>query len=94
MLMNCWGGLQHARALLRFAKLPRREGFACPTCKTSPPVGEYWKCGQCGQPFDTFQTGAVCPHCRAQFAQTKCLDCGASHSVNEWMGSLLTPTNV
>jgi Zn-dependent protease len=24
MLMNCWGGLRHAQALLRFAKLPRR----------------------------------------------------------------------
>ncbi len=23
-------------------KLPRRDGFACPTCKTAPPVGEYW----------------------------------------------------
>src|ERR1700692_4322741 len=25
MLMNCWSGLKHAQALLRFAKLPRRE---------------------------------------------------------------------
>jgi Zn-dependent protease len=85
MLMNCWGGLKHAQALLRFAKVPRREGFACPNCKTAPPVGEYWKCGQCGQPFDTFQSGAVCPHCRAQFAQTKCLDCGALNPMNDWM---------
>jgi Zn-dependent protease len=94
MLMSCWGGLKHALALSRFAKLPRRNGFACPTCKAAPPAGEYWKCGQCGQPFDTFQTGAVCPHCRAQFAQTKCIDCGASHPINEWMGASLTPTNV
>jgi Zn-dependent protease len=94
MLMICWGGLKHALALSRFAKLPRRNGFACPTCKAAPPAGEYWKCGQCGQPFDTFQTGAVCPHCRAQFAQTKCIDCGASHPINEWMGASLTPTNV
>jgi Zn-dependent protease len=94
MLMSCWGGLKHALALSRFAKLPRRDGFACPTCKTAPPVGEYWKCGQCGQPFDTFQTGAVCPHCRAQFAETKCIDCGASHPINEWMGATLAPTNV
>src|SRR5208283_4848958 len=33
MLMNCWGGLRHAQVLLRFAKLPRRQGFACPACK-------------------------------------------------------------
>jgi len=84
MLMNCWGGLQHARALLRFAKLPRREGFLCPACKTAPPLGEFWKCGKCGQAFDTFQTQAVCPNCRTQFAATKCLDCGAEHPVGEW----------
>ena len=52
------------------------------------------KCGQCGQPFDTFQTGAVCPRCRAQFAQTKCIDCGASHSMSEWMDSRLMPSKV
>jgi len=84
MLMNCWGGLQHARALLRFAKLPRRDGFVCPECKTPPPVGELWKCGQCGQAFDTFQTGAVCPRCGAQYPVTKCLDCGRAHPMSEW----------
>jgi len=84
VLMNCWSGLQQARALLRFAKLPRREGFACPACKTAPPLGEFWKCRKCGQAFDTFQTGAACPRCGAQFAATKCLDCGAEHPLGEW----------
>jgi len=84
MLMNCWGGLRHAQALLRFAKLPRREGFACPACKTSPPIGEFWKCGKCGQAFDTFQTQGVCPNCATQFAATRCLDCGAVHPISEW----------
>jgi len=94
MLMSCWGGLKHAIALSRFANLPRREEFACPTCRAGPPIGEFWKCGQCGQPFDTFQNGAVCPRCKAQFAQTKCIDCGASHSMSEWMASRLTPSKV
>jgi len=88
MLMNCWGGLKHARELLRRAKLPRREGFACPSCRTAPPIGPYWKCGQCGQPFDTFQSGAVCPHCAAQFATTVCLDCGEQRPCRT---GLLTP---
>lgn len=93
MLMNCWGGLQHARALLRFAKLPRRGGFACPSCKTAPPLGEYWKCGHCRQPFDTFQTGSVCPHCGTQFASTRCLDCGQQHPISEWtVPYLVAPT--
>ncbi len=39
MLMNCWSGLQHARALLQLAKLPRRSGYQCPNCRTAPPVG-------------------------------------------------------
>ena len=91
MLMSCWGGLKQAQALSQFAKLPRRDGFACPSCKTPPPVGEFWKCGKCGEQFDTFQTRAVCPRCGTQFPQTKCLDCGALNPMNDWMvGSLAT----
>ena len=30
MLMNCWGGFKHAQALLRIAKLPRRDGLLLP----------------------------------------------------------------
>jgi len=94
MLMNCWGGLKHAQALLRFAKLPRRDGFACPRCKTAPPLGSFWKCGQCGQPFDTFQTRAVCPHCAAQFPQTMCLDCGGQNPMNDWTIASLAPSSL
>ena len=84
MLMNCWGGLQHARFLSRLAKLPRRDRFACPRCNTAPPIGPYWKCGQCGQPFDTFESQGVCPHCGTGFAATRCLDCGGLHPMSEW----------
>jgi Zn-dependent protease len=94
MLMNCWSGLRHAQDLMRFAKLPRREGFMCPSCKVSPPIGEYWRCGQCQQPFDTFQTRGVCPHCATRYESTKCLDCGASHPMTQWMTYTLSPTNV
>jgi Zn-dependent protease len=85
LLMNCWSGLQHARFLSRLAKLPRRDGFACPRCNTAPPAGNFWKCGQCGQPFDTFQTQGVCPHCGARFATTRCLDCGGLQPLSEWI---------
>ena len=84
VLMNCWSGFQHAQALARFAKLPRRQEFACPACQTPPPLGEFWKCSRCGQPFDTFQTGAVCPGCRSTFDITRCLECGALHPMHEW----------
>ena len=93
LLMNCWGGLKHAQDLLKMAKLPRRDGFQCPSCKTAPPIGEYWKCSNCGQAFDTFQTGAVCPNCRTQFPSTRCLDCGHLHAMNQWAGASLVPSN-
>jgi len=91
MLMNCWSGLKQAQALSRLAKLPRRDGFACPRCQTAPPVGDFWKCGQCSQPFDTFQTRAVCSHCAAQFAVTMCLDCGGLHPLSQWIAPTLVP---
>ncbi len=84
ILMNCWRGLQQARALLRLAKLPRHSGYFCPSCRTSPPLGEYWRCSKCAKSFDTFQTQAVCPHCSTQFPTTGCLDCGRAHPMHEW----------
>ncbi len=93
MLMNCWGGLRHAVELSRFAKLPRHVGFACPACKTSPPIGEFWKCGKCGQAFDTFQTQGVCPQCATQFPVTKCMDCGEAHPISEWAVPVVSASN-
>jgi Zn-dependent protease len=89
LLLNCWSGLQRARALLRFAKLPRRAGFACPECKASPPIGEFWVCGQCHKPFDTFLTQGVCPNCSTRFDVTSCLDCGRAHPMREWIGHVV-----
>jgi Zn-dependent protease len=85
ILMNCWGGLKQARALAKMDKIPRRAGFACPSCKTAPPLGELWRCGKCGNAFDTFATQAACPHCGTQYNATQCLNCGTSHPISEWM---------
>ncbi|MEI7535088.1 MAG: M50 family metallopeptidase [Verrucomicrobiae bacterium] len=85
ILMNCWGGLKQAQALAKLAKIPRRDGFACPSCKTAPPLGELWRCGKCGQAFDTFLTQGICPHCGTQFSVTQCLDCGTSSPLSAWM---------
>jgi Zn-dependent protease len=92
ILTNCWRGLQQAKVLLRLAKLPRRDGFTCPWCKAAPPLGNLWTCGQCRQPFDTFQTQAACPHCATQFPVTQCLDCGRPHPMIDWIApALATP---
>lgn len=85
ILMNCWTGLQRARALAKLAKLPRREGFACPSCRTAPPVGAFWRCSNCRTTFDTFQTQAACPQCAVQFPTTWCPDCGRLHPTSEWI---------
>jgi len=85
MLMNCWGGLQHARSLTRLAKLPRHEGFACPFCKTAPPMGNLWKCPRCSNLLNPFQTQAVCSDCGMQFAMTTCLDCNRQHPLSQWV---------
>jgi Zn-dependent protease len=90
ILMNCWRGLTHARELARIAKIPRRDGFACPSCKTAPPLGALWRCGKCGNTFDTFLTLGTCPNCQAQFTATQCLDCGTSSQFANW---LATPPN-
>jgi hypothetical protein len=92
LAMSCWSGFKQAQALSRLAKIPRREGYSCPTCHNAPPTGAYWKCGKCGQVFDTFATGATCPNCRAQYPTTRCLDCGRQHPMHEWMSSsFVTP---
>jgi len=92
VLMTSWSGLQQARALTQFAKLPRRENFACPVCKASPPIGDYWRCSKCGQPFDTFQTAGVCPHCGSRLDQTRCLDCGNVRPIHEWSVPVIAGT--
>jgi len=55
MGMNCWSGLRQAQALSRLEKLPRRDGYACPRCKTAPPVGDVWKCGSASSPSTRFR---------------------------------------
>jgi predicted RNA-binding Zn-ribbon protein involved in translation (DUF1610 family) len=90
-LLNCWNGLMQARALARVAKLPRRDGFACPNCKTVPPQGELWVCGKCRKPFDTFATLGVCPHCGVQYTATSCPECGTMRPFSEWTISTNVP---
>ena len=88
ILLNCWGGLKQARALAKIAKIPRREGFVCPSCKTAPPLGELWRCGKCGKPFDTFLAQAQCPHCGTQYNVTQCLDCGTASPFAAWSAGI------
>jgi len=93
ILMSCWGGLRQAQALYRLAKLPRHEGFACPSCKAAPPVGRFWRCTRCAEVFDTFQTRAVCPHCAVQVEVTPCPYCQAKSPSSDWIIPAPAPTD-
>jgi Zn-dependent protease len=92
ILLHCWSGLMHARTLSRMAAAPRRTGFVCPECRATPPVGDFWYCGKCRKPFDTFATQAVCPHCVVQFGVTRCLECGVLRPITEWVSPPPIPT--
>ena len=91
ILLNCWGGLMQARVLARIAKLPRRGGFACPSCRQAPILGPLWRCDKCQQAFDTFETHATCPHCGALFPVTRCPECGQAYSLAAWAAAAPTP---
>jgi Zn-dependent protease len=82
--MNCWSGFKTARALRSLEKIPRRQGFVCPSCRTAPPIGPIWRCNKCDTKFDTFETGGVCPQCSARFEKTTCLDCRHQATISEW----------
>ena len=88
LLMNCWSGLKQARALSRAAKLPRHAGFVCPSCRTSPPLGGLWRCGNCRKGFDTFLTRGICPYCQTQYTSTQCLECGSTCPMSDWIVAL------
>jgi Zn-dependent protease len=84
VLMSCWQGLRAGLAMLKLSRLPRRAGFACPSCRAAPPAGPIWVCGRCQTPFDTFASGAVCPNCGTIFSATRCAECGAEHPFEAW----------
>ena len=92
--MNCWSGFKAAQAMRKMEQLPRRQGFACPSCRTAPPVGPFWSCNQCKTRFDTFETGGVCPQCSARFTTTTCLDCRRASPMAEWQAGYVPGTGV
>jgi Zn-dependent protease/DNA-directed RNA polymerase subunit RPC12/RpoP len=85
ILLNCWRGLMHARALLQLEKAPRRPGFACPACHAAPLMGALWGCGRCRKAFDTFETQASCPHCGTRYETTACAECGHLSPFSDWI---------
>ncbi len=78
-------GAETSASLIAFGKAAAPQWFACPRCNAAPPMGEFWKCGKCRHPIDTFQTQAACPHCAARHTVTSCLDCGGPSPMCAWI---------
>lgn len=88
LMSNCWQSFRLARELRKVEKLPRRPEFSCPVCHASPPLGNYWLCPQCREPFDPFATAAQCPKCQATLDLTACPDCGSARAQRSWDASI------
>lgn len=82
--LNCWRAFQHARMLAEADRAQRREGLACPACKTAPRIGAFWMCGKCLKRLDMFETQGICPHCHAGFTAAGCLECGSMPRLEDW----------
>ncbi|HEY3861825.1 MAG TPA: site-2 protease family protein [Verrucomicrobiae bacterium] len=82
--IRCWSGFKQARILAKLEASPRHTGLACPSCRKPPLAGDLWLCAKCGQAFDMFASGGICPKCGAVFAKARCFDCGRDHSIAEY----------
>jgi len=85
LLSRCWQGFREAKNLAVLARMPRRAGFACPSCRTQPLQASAWICPERRQPFDTFEHGAVCPGCGGSSPVTGCPECRKAHPFAEWV---------
>jgi len=85
ILSRCWQGFREAKSLAFLAKIPRRDGFACPACRAQPLQAPVWVCPQCHRQFDTFEHGAVCPGCGSPSLLTGCPECRQAHPMAEWV---------
>ncbi|HEX3941613.1 MAG TPA: site-2 protease family protein [Acidobacteriaceae bacterium] len=88
---SCWRGFGQARILRQMEKLPRREEWRCPFCKTAPPAADLWICRRCGGRYDTFATLGVCPTCGSESALTACPECGRMSPIGEWQVPVALP---
>lgn len=81
---GCLASFRQANALLAMERLPRHDGFSCPSCQAHPPRGSIWLCASCGNRFDAFSAGGACPHCQTAQPTIPCAHCGTEHSAQRW----------
>ena len=62
---------------------PRDPRIRCPKCSWEPRRGSLWGC-ICGHVWNTFDTAGLCPACRMQWTDTKCLSCSRWSLHRDW----------
>ncbi|HEV8378464.1 MAG TPA: site-2 protease family protein [Tepidisphaeraceae bacterium] len=87
--MQCLVGLKQAKILQQQESQEpvRRPQVRCPSCGQAAPIGAYSRC-TCGEPFDTFVTGGICPRCGTQHYVTVCPDCKQPSPLAAWYGQM------
>jgi hypothetical protein len=65
------------------ATIPPALASGAPLCGWTPRKEDRWSC-TCGNEWNTFDTGGVCPACLHQWTETQCLSCGGWSAHSEW----------
>ena len=92
---RCWAGWKHAAMLKQSGDqagngrgfgvvVARRPNFACPACRSHPPVGPYWACPACHARVDKFDDPFACPSCGRADQIVPCPDCRAEPPYYAW----------
>jgi Zn-dependent protease len=84
VLFTASAGYRYSRVLARVLSGPRRLDAVCPSCKTSPLLGNYWTCNECGTRFDIFHNRGQCPGCGQLYRTTKCPECYRENPIAAW----------
>jgi uncharacterized protein (TIGR03067 family) len=76
---------QGARTYGRMQRAPRREDSACPSCRTAPPIGDFWVCPRCVKLFDVFASDGNCPNCSTPVPTVTCAECSRTRPYTDWL---------